>query len=156
MGGIAFHVKLLWYAHLTHPHLLSFFTKTPLLHSKNAHSATQNHLFCKLRKILLQARTSNEYPLQLTMVWRGRSNERPYGLVGWLVRGRHKARPLQLTMVWCGRTNVRPYRLSEFRLRLGIYQGMHVCSSAIVSQSSCSNNPPPNSRDARSSVRSSE
>ena len=101
----------------------------------------------------------------------------------------------------CGRTNIRPYRLSEFRLKPGIYQGMHVCSSAIVSQSSCSNNPhsnvrthervfaiedkqristvvavpcaglasknkriichacnnpPPNSRDARSSVRTNE
>ncbi|MDD7334882.1 MAG: hypothetical protein PUG75_00045 [Prevotella sp.] len=29
----------------------------------------------------------------------GRSNERPYGLVGWLVRGRHKARPLQLLII---------------------------------------------------------
>ena len=74
----------------------------------------------------------------------GRTNVRPYWLVRiacGLVRGWHKARPLQLTMVWCGRTNVRPYRLSEFRLKPGIYQGMHVCSLAIVSQSSCGNNP---------------
>ena len=55
-------------------------------------------------------------PLQLTMVWCGRSDERPYGLVMiacGLVRGRHKARPLQLTMVWCGRSNERPYGLDE-------------------------------------------
>ena len=46
--------KTIWICSSTHPHLLSFFTKTPLLHCKKAILATQNHLFCKPRKILLQ------------------------------------------------------------------------------------------------------
>ena len=73
-------------------------------------------------QVMIKQRLSTK----LTMVWCGRSNEHPYGLVRiacGLVRGRHKARPLQLTMVWCGRSNERPYGM--VRIACGLVRGRH-------------------------------
>ena len=99
------------YAHPTQPHHPSIVVAAPC-------AGQQGTCIQQPEDIFLQALVHKDVgrhkarPLQLTMVWCGRSNERPYGLVRkacGLMRGRHKARPLQLTMVWCGRSNERPY-----------------------------------------------
>ena len=72
-------------------------------------------------------------PLQLAMVWCEAGTR--HGHYNWRWFGARPAQGAATTtdVVWCGRTNERPYRLSEFRLKPGINQGMHVCSSVIVS-----------------------